>query len=243
MTTVPHVQAPSERWQMKQPITQGHSHDVVQEKISHVYAYCAAALAATLVTALVCTKIGFAAAVLSIYTSGNLAITSLFLFSVGVGLIIAMHSAEKGSAMKKGLFGGFAVWQGILLSPLALINAPMFVVATGGSMLMTGGLGALAMTMKESFEKYEKIMMIALGALALISIASVVILPLSPILHEISYVGGFALFSAFIIFDTHRARSDAANEDFEPIDHALGIYLDAINLLIRIWEMTMRNKE
>jgi FtsH-binding integral membrane protein len=207
-----------------------------------VYAYTAGALAISAVSAVACVKMGFTATLLSIAV-GSPYITGIAFLAVGAGLIAAtILTPNENSLLKHGCYGLFAVAQGLVLSPLVLINAGAFATATAATVALTGGLGALAMNLQASFEKYEKILMVGLGAIALASLGALV-LPASAaaLAHQISYVGGFALFGAFVIYDTHVARSEANRPDFVPINHAMNIYLDALNLLVRLWEFFSGN--
>lgn len=214
----------------------------IYERISQVYAHCATAFAITIASAVTCAKIGFTATLLSM---ASIEMTALFLLAVGISLVYAtLNTKKESSDLKKCLFGMFAICQGVVLSPLVLINGTAFLVASGATVALTGGLGVMAMSLKESFEKYETILTVALVAIGLASLGAL-ILPMgaAAIAHEVSYVGGFALFSCLFILDTHKVRSDAENPNFDPINHAMGIYLDAANLLVRIFECYLRSKK
>lgn len=212
------------------------------EKIGRVYAYCAGAIAITCASALLFSQLGLAVTILNACATA-FKTTAFFLTATGIALLIGIRSTPKeNSSLKAGLYGTFAVWQGLALSPLVLINAPAFIAASVTTTAVVGGLGALSMTLKESFEKYEKILMVALGAIALASLGSL-FLPAAAasVAHSISYVGGFAVFTCLVIYDTHIARKEAANPNFDEINHALEIYLDGMNLLVRFWECFQKN--
>jgi len=219
---------------------------LVAERVSQVYAYTAIAFAATCITAFVSAKIGFAASVLSAAISAPW-MTAIFLTAVGISLLyMTKVTSPEDSTMKHGAFGAFAVFEGVAISPLVLVNSAAFAAASATTVGVVGGLGILAMTLKESFEKYEKILMVALGAIAAASIGAC-FFPgaLGAFAHQVSYVGGFALFSALVIYDTHKVRSEAANEEavFDPINHSVEIYLDAMNILVRLFEAYVKNQK
>lgn len=206
----------------------------INSKISQVYAYFAAAFAATFASAVAFANTGFTAAILTM--AGPVG-TLLLVGAATAALLWATTKAEKGSGHKMGLFGMFTICEGLALSPLMLINSSAFIAASAATLALTGGLALLAVSLKDSFERYEKILMVALGAIALASL-STLILPVgaAAIAHEISMIGGFALFSCLIILETHEARSRALNPNFDPMHHAIGIYLDSVNLLVRLFD-------
>lgn len=215
--------------------------ETVEQRVSKVYAYAAFGLALTAISAFVFAKIGFTATLLStLVASPTLAV--IFLGAIGIGLVAAtiLLPKEK-SVLKHGAYGLYSVFQGLVLSPLVLLNPASFGLAAGGAAALTGGLGVLAMHLKENFERYERILMVGLGAIALASFG-VLCLPAVPALiaEKISLYGGFALFSTLIIYDTHRARDKAHLSDFDPIAHSMSIYQDSLNLLIRFWQFTER---
>lgn len=217
--------------------------ETVNERIGKVYAYTAGALSISIASAVISAKIGLAATVVTAMV-GAPVMTALGLVAVGTALVAGATLAPKENPLfKHACYGLFAVVEGVVLSPLVLAKATAFAAASVATVAITGGLGALAMTLKESFERYETILMVGLGAIALASLGSLVLYPAaSALAHQISYVGGFALFGAFVIYDTHKARREAAEIDFDPIKHSMNIYLDAMNLLVRLWE-TFKGKQ
>ncbi|HSX26336.1 MAG TPA: Bax inhibitor-1 family protein [Chlamydiales bacterium] len=212
--------------------------ETVNQRVGEVYAYAALGLAISAISAAVFAKIGFTAVVVSAVMSCPI-LGCLTLLAIGVGLIAATLLVPKEkSLLKHGCHGLFTVFQGLVLSPLVLINPIAFAAATAGAVALTGGLGALAMKLKTSFERYEKILMVGLGAIALASIGSLFLPGAAGLIaHKISFFGGFALFGALVIHDTHKARREAQLPEFDPLKHSMAIYLDAVNLLVRLWEI------
>lgn len=220
------------------PVIETSKETRINEKVAQVYAYVAGGFGITCVTAAVFAWAGLAVSVMTIGSA-------LFLTVVGVSLLFAMKvtSQKDNSWLKHGLYGMLSVWGGVVVSPLVLVNAPVFFAAAATTVALTGGLGIMAMHLKESFAQYERILMVALGAITLASFGALV-LPAgaAAFAHEVSLIGGFAVFGALVVYDSHQAREDALNEDFDVINHAAEIYLDAANLLVRIWEIYERNR-
>ena len=89
---------------------------------------------------------------------------------------------------------------------------------------------------------YSVLLVAGLVTVALASIGSV-FLPATAIraaslLNSISIYGGVVVFSGLVLWDTKKiiAHAEAAHDQkqLSPINDALGIYLDFINLFIRI---------
>lgn len=55
-------------------------------------------------------------------------------------------------------------------------------------------------------------------------------------LHAIYMYGGLALFGAFLLYDTQKIIHNAETKHhYDPVMNAMGIYLDTINIFIRIF--------
>lgn len=214
--------------------------ELINEKIGRVYAYVAEGFLITTASSVAFAKLGFAATVISFFS--NVTLAPFILCAIGIGIIVkTIFTKKEEASLKHGLFCGFALWEGLVISPLVLINAPVFVAAAATTTLVMGGLGVMANALKEGFERYEKILFVALTALTVISFGSLLLG--SPFLHEVCVIGGIALFSAYVIYDTQKVRSQALSPQFDEINHAMGLYLDAMNLLIRIYDIYSRNQK
>ena len=54
-------------------------------------------------------------------------------------------------------------------------------------------------------------------------------------LHAIYMYGGLVLFGGFMLYDTQRIIREAETQNYyDPVNHSIGIYLDTINIFIRI---------
>lgn len=238
-----HTSATSPRVIFNTSVVENPAMETINERVGQVYLHTAFALGITSCSARIFAKARYAPIVFSALVNSPL-ISVAALTAIGVGLLMAAGCSPKENSLARyGFYGLFTVFQGLVLSPLVLIDSAAFTAATLSTVALTGGLGVLAMNVKTSFEKYEKILKICLGALALISLSSL-LLPASAaaIASKISYLGGFALFSCYIIHDTHKARTEANSPAFDPLNHSINIYLNAVSLLIRIWEAFQRSK-
>ena len=69
-------------------------------------------------------------------------------------------------------------------------------------------------------------------------------------LYSIAMYGGLLLFSAMLLHDTQRIIHAAANQPmdspgsrFDPINHSMSIYMDTINIFMRIAIMMAGGKK
>ena len=222
--------APSQVVTLTYPLNE----EQVNKRVGQVYVYTAGALAVTALSAVTFAKAGFAATLMA-----NPLASSMGLLAVAITLVTAtMWTPKENSSLKQGCYGLFAVTEGLILSPLVVVNAGAFAVATTATVLLTGGLGALAMNLKANLERYETILMVGLGAIACASLGALFLPGAAGFAaHQISLMGGFALFSAFVIYDTQVTKEEAKLPEFDPINRSVHIYLDAVSLLIRFWEI------
>ncbi len=133
---------------------------------------------------------------------------------------------------------GFTFMTGITLAPLlttilalpgggAIVGQAFFLTA-----VITGGLSLFAMNTTRDFSGMGKGLLIAL---IIVVIASVVNIFLgSPMLQVVIAGVGALLFSAFILYDTQRIiRGEFAT----PVEAAVAIYLDVLNLFISLLQL------
>ncbi len=133
---------------------------------------------------------------------------------------------------------GFTFMTGLTLAPLLSVILAM---PGGGSIVaqaffltavITGGLSLFAMNTTRDFSGMGKALFIAL---IIVIVASVINIFLgSPLLQVVIAGVGALLFSAFILFDTQRIiRGEFAT----PVEAAVAIYLDVLNLFISLLQL------
>uniref|UniRef100_A0A7S3MRA4 Uncharacterized protein n=1 Tax=Strombidium inclinatum TaxID=197538 RepID=A0A7S3MRA4_9SPIT len=138
-------------------------------------------------------------------------------------------------ALKNMLYGTFIGTMSLSLLPLIhMYSMPIIFDALIASGALMGGLGAVAyFSPSEQFLNWGGPLALGLGGMIGISLLSA-FYP-SPALHNIWLYGGLALFSAFVLYDTqkvvYRAKTEYA---FDPINQSMRVYMDAINIFIRM---------
>jgi len=136
---------------------------------------------------------------------------------------------------------------GIVIAPLCLLGGPILIRAAYMTAGVVGGLSAIACCApSEKFLTMGGPLAIGLGVVFASSLGSMFVPVTSALgagLYSISLYGGLLLFSGFLLFDTQRIirYAETAPENsvhrYDPINAAMSIYLDTINIFIRIAQM------
>jgi FtsH-binding integral membrane protein len=162
--------------------------------------------------------------------AGPLMIPALFL----LGLTGAVPYKDFPEA-KIGLFGLFCLAQGAGLTPL--IASSSFEAITGAALstgCTMGALGAVTYCApSQQFLSYNLPLGLLCGAMVGVSMASIAF-PQSRAIYNVWLWGGLGVFSAFTIYDVqvclHKIRHE---ENYDPIENTLELYMDAMNLFVR----------
>ncbi|XP_017013143.2 growth hormone-inducible transmembrane protein [Drosophila takahashii] len=229
----------------KQPSIYDHSvvwPQYVRDRIHATYAYFGASCGVT------------AASSVAIFQSD--AMMSLMMRSgwiaslVTLGLVMLSGAVAQGMDYQPGFGAKQVAWLahcavlGAVLAPMCLLGGPILTKA----LLYTGGIvGALstvaACAPSEKFLNMGGPLAIGLGVVFASSLASMWLPPTTAVgagLASMSLYGGLILFSGFLLYDTQRIVKSAemhpqySSSLYDPINHALAIYMDALNIFIRI---------
>ncbi|KFD55240.1 hypothetical protein M514_03881 [Trichuris suis] len=133
---------------------------------------------------------------------------------------------------------------GAVIAPLTFLGGPLLVRAACYTAGVVGGMSAIAMCApNEKFLKMGGVLGIGLGVVFVSSIGTMFLPPTSMLgasLYSIVTYGGLVLFSGFLLYDTQRVIKLAevypqlALRPYDPINAQMGIYLDTINIFMRI---------
>jgi len=128
---------------------------------------------------------------------------------------------------------------GAVIAPISLLGPALLVRAAWYTAGIVGGLTVVAATApSEKFLFMTAPLGVALGTVLAASVGSMFISPASTLglgLYSVWMYGGLVLFSAFLLYDTQRIVHKAENnEHFDHINESMGIYMDVINIFIRI---------
>lgn len=169
---------------------------------------------------------------------------------VTMGIVMATGALTQALPYEPGLGTKQLAWAlhcavlGAVIAPMCFLGGPLLLKAfmyTGG---IVGGLSVVAACApSERFLHIGGPLAIGLGLVFAASLASMWLPPTTAIgagLASLSLYGGLILFSAFLLHDTQRVVKAAehypehSHYSFDPISHAMAIYMDALNIFIRI---------
>jgi FtsH-binding integral membrane protein len=104
---------------------------------------------------------------------------------------------------------------------------------------VVGGLSTIAATApSEKFLNMSGPLSIGLGFVFASSLASMFLPPTTRLglsLYSISVYGGLILFSFFLLYDTQKIVHKAERmPNYDPVNNSISIYLDVLNIFMRI---------
>lgn len=228
-----------------QPSIYDHSYmwpQYVRDRIHATYAYFGASCAVTAASA---TAVFQSEPLLNlIMRSGWLATLITMGLVMGTGALTQALDYEPGIGMKQLAWALHCGVMGAVIAPMCFMGGPVLVRA----LLYTSGIvGALstvaACAPSDRFLHMGGPLAIGLGIIFASSLANMWLPPTTAIgagLASMSLYGGLILFSGFLLYDTQRIVKAAESYPehgyarYDPINHALAIYMDALNIFIRI---------
>ncbi|XP_022092876.1 growth hormone-inducible transmembrane protein-like [Acanthaster planci] len=133
---------------------------------------------------------------------------------------------------------------GAVLAPMTLLGGQLLVRAAWYTAGIVGGLSCVAACApSEKFLYIGGPLAMGLGMVIAASIGGMFFAPTTALgsgLYAISTYGGLILFGGFLLYDTQliikRAETHPimSQRSFDPVNAAMGIYMDTINIFIRI---------
>lgn len=183
----------------------------------------------------------------------------LHVFCVFQALVVTI-AAMVGSSMlvqaipyQEGTFGakqlawmGHAAIIGAVIAPLALLGGPVMIRAAMYTCGVVGGLSTVAACApSEKFLTMAGPLAIGFGVVFAASIGTWFLPPTTALgagMYSIAMYGGLLLFSAMLLYDTQRIIKKAETHPapgygyppFDPVNASLSIYMDTINIFIRL---------
>jgi len=160
------------------------------------------------------------------------------LFFLEIGLLIGLQFVKNKPGINLLVMFSFVFLSGFITAPLISYTLGMNGggVIVGNAFAMTslifGGMSFFAIKSKKDFTQYGKPLMIALFVIIGFSILNIFLG--NPIFQTIIAAGGTILFSILVIYDTQ----NIIKGNYEtPIDGAIALYLDFLNIFISILEL------
>lgn len=132
----------------------------------------------------------------------------------------------------------------LVVAPLCFVGGPIMLRAAWYTAGVVGGLSTVAVCApSDKFLTIGGPLAIGLGVVFASSVAGMFLPPTTALgagLYSISLYGGLLLFSGFLLYDTQKIVKRAEMHPvytatpFDPVNCAISIYMDTLNIFIRI---------
>lgn len=217
----------------------------IKEKVSRAYGYVFGGFSLTAVSAVAAHISGLSQHILqnSYYISIPITLASF------ASLFATLWTDKDNSKTKHVAWGIFNVTMGLMLSPLGYLNQKIVAQAAAISLGLGGTLTFIAYKAPDKrFLAWEGPLMAVLTSM---SIASTIALffPGSAFAYgadRASLYGGLIVFTGLLMSSTQRLLTEAeqqSDKEFDPINSSMNIYLDGLNIFIRILRIMLENQK
>lgn len=214
----------------------------VKDRIQSTYMYFAGSVGLTALSAVAVSR---SPALMSLMMRGSwLAIGATFAAMIGAGMLVRSISYEQSPVAKHLAWMLHAGVMGAVVAPLTLLGGPLLIRAAWYTAGIVGGLSTVAVCApSEKFLNMGGPLGVGLGLVVASSIGSMFLPPTSAFgagMYSIAIYGGLVLFGMFLLYDTQKVIKRAETHPmygvakFDPINSCLGIYMDTMNIFIRI---------
>jgi len=214
----------------------------VRDRIHSTYAYLGGSLAITAASAVAVAR---NQRLMYMMTRQSwLALIGTFAAMIGTGVLCRSIEYTPGIGAKQMAWVLHAAVMGAVIAPLTLLGGPIMLRAalyTGG---LVGGLSTAAVCApSDRFLNMGGLLGMGLGAVVVASIGTWFLPPTTMLgagLYSVALYGGLVVFGGFLLYDTQRVIRAAESHPmygvrpYDPINAQMGIYLDALNIFIRI---------
>ncbi|XP_060072008.1 growth hormone-inducible transmembrane protein-like [Ylistrum balloti] len=173
-----------------------------------------------------------------------LAIGASFAAMIGTGMVCRSIPYKEGFGAKQLAWMLHSGVIGMVIAPITLMGGPILVRAAWYTAGVVGGLSALAMCApSEKFLNMGAPLTIGLGLVVVSSLGTMFFPPATALgagLYSFSLYGGVVLFGMFLLYDTQKIIKNAEHHPsyspvpYDPVNQSIGIYLDTINIFIRL---------
>lgn len=215
---------------------------VVKERIRDTYMYFGGSLAATAGAAVAISR---SPAMMNLMMKNSwMALIGTIAAMMGTGYLCQSLPYKEGFGSKQMAWLLHSAVVGAVIAPLTLLGGPLLIRAACYTAGVVGGLSTLAMCApSEKFLNMGGPLAMGLGVVFVSSIGTW-FLPANTALgagmYSIAIYGGLVLFSMFLLYDTQKIIKRAethpvyAAQPYDPVNNSVGIYMDTINIFMRI---------
>nr|AIA98701.1 growth hormone-inducible transmembrane protein [Pinctada imbricata] len=214
----------------------------VRQRVRSTYMYFGGSVGLTALSAVAVSK---SPALMNLMMKNSLlAIGATFAVMIGSGMVLRSIPYKEGLGKKQLAWMTHCGIMGAIVAPLTMLGGPLLVRAAWYTAGIVGGLSAVAMCApSEKFLNMGGPLACGLGVVFVSSIGSMFLPPTSAVgagLYSISIYGGLVLFGLFLLYDTQKVIKKAETHPvyspvpFDPVNACLGIYMDTLNIFIRV---------
>jgi len=221
--------------------------EYVRQRIKDTYMYFGGSLVATAGTAAAVFR---SPAMMSMVTRGG-----LMAMGVSIAAMIGSSMVARSIPYTPGQLGSKQLaWLahcaviGCVIAPLCLLGGPVLTRAAWYTAGMVGGLSTVAVCApSDKFLYMGGPLAMGLGIVFCASLGSAFLPPTTAMgagLYSVAMYGGLILFGAFLLYDTQKIIYKAERHPqgwgappFDPINASMSIYMDTINIFIRIAQL------
>jgi len=215
----------------------------VKDRVKDTYMYFGASLGATAASAVAIFR---TPALINMVSRGG-----LMAMGVSIAAMIGSSMVARSIPYQQGLGAKQAAWLvhcavvGAVIAPICLLGGPILTRAAWYTAGMVGGLSTVAVCApSDKFLYMGGPLAMGLGVVFCASLGSAFLPPTTALgagLYSVAMYGGLLLFGAFLLYDTQRIIHKAERHPayygaapFDPVNASMSIYMDTINIFIRI---------
>ncbi|GBP76686.1 Growth hormone-inducible transmembrane protein [Eumeta japonica] len=214
----------------------------VKDRIKSTYGYIAGSLILTAGSAMVIFR---TPTLLNLVASnGWMSILGTMALMIGSGMVVRGMEYKPGFGPKQLAWMVHTGIMGAVIAPMCFLGGPILMRAAWYTAGVVGGLSTIAICAPSGeFLNMRAPLAMGLGAVFAASLASMFLPPTTALgagLYSLSLYGGLIVFSGFLLYDTQaivkRAEMHPAYgyQPYDPINSAMGVYLDILNIFMRI---------
>jgi len=211
----------------------------VRMRVGKTYAYLAGGLAMTAGVATFAFQRGFA---MRMARMNPLALAFGGL-ALSIGCMMGTRMTPYDNPMKLAWWSGFNAITGLTLVPIGMYGGAIVSQAAMITACIVGSLSAVAACSPgDTFLSMGPMLGCGLGVVVAASLGQM-FFPASSMLMNVSLYGGLGLFGLFVCYDTQKVLYHAQMDNhFDPINREIGIYLNTINIFVRVVQILAMGK-
>jgi len=218
----------------------------VKDRIKDTYMYFGGSLVATAGTAAAVFR--SPAAMNLVTRSGFIAIGVSIAAMIGSSMVARSIPYTPGVGSKQLAWLAHCAVVGAVIAPICLLGGPILTRAAWYTAGMVGGLSTVAVCApSDKFLYMGGPLAMGLGVVFCASLGSAFLPPTTALgagMYSIAMYGGLILFGAFLLYDTQKIIYKAERHPvgygappFDPVNASISIYMDTINIFIRIAQL------